>query len=221
MSICFPSPYYFGRNHTKSANRCEEEEHCLAFINTMRLSIAHWGGAVNMDSMKKVGFEDVVRAYLREDWPLATALTWQYLFEGEAPERLVLLAVGGLTSEERARLEKVLSSWDVGKEVLYAVLPEGKRQLVWLTRGLDLAQVGRLVERKSLPFAVYAGPETEGSLVKLNRGASPEPLLPYTLENILLAFSRALGQEVAGMYLPARGFMRGMIEVAERKRMDT
>ena len=178
----------------------------------MSLSVVRWGCAVNMDPMKKVGFEDVVRAYLQEDWPLATVLTWQYLFEGEVPERLALLAVGELTSEGRARLEKVLSSWDVGKEVLYAVLPGGKRQLVWLTRGLDLAQVDRLVERKGLPFAVYAGPETEGSWVKLGRGASSEPLLPFTLENMLPAFGRALGQKVVGMYLPAQGFMRGIVE---------
>ncbi len=166
-----------------------------------------------------VGFREIAEAYLTEDWPRATRLSFAYIFGNKPSKRVALLAVDGLLQKERDYLEKVLTSWRTGKLLLYAVWTDRKREFVWLTEGLDLAHTGRLVERNALPLAIYAGPETQGWLVLLRRGEPPEPLLPHTLENLPKAYGMARGRELAGLYHPPQRFMQGMIEMTMRRKL--
>lgn len=175
--------------------------------------------AVEEKESSSVSWPEIVSAYLTEDWPQATELSLRYVFGDRTPERVALLPEEGLSPGERAYLKNVLDSWRVGTLTLFAVRPDGNREIVRITGGLDLAQTGRLVERKGFPLAIYAGPETQGWLVLLQHGEPPEPLLPFTLERLLPAYSLARGQAFLGLYRPPQGFMEGMVELAKRKRL--
>ncbi len=175
--------------------------------------------AVEEKESSRVSWPEIVSAYLTEDWPQATELSLRYVFGDRTPERVALLLEEGLTRSERAYFKKVLDSWGIGTLVFFAVRPGGYREIVRITGGLDLVRAARLVERKGLPLAIYAGPETQGWLVLLQRGESPEPLLPFTLERLLPAYSMARGQAFEGLYRPPQGFMEGMVELAKRKQL--
>ncbi len=175
--------------------------------------------AIEEKEASRVSWPEIVSAYLTEDWPQATELSLRYVFGDRTPERVALLPEEGLSPGERAYLKNVLDSWRVGTLTLFAVRPDGNREIVRITGGLDLAQTGRLVERKGLPLAIYAGPETQGWLVLLQRGEPPELLLPFTLERLLPAYSLARGQAFLGLYRPPQGFMEGMVELAKRKEL--
>jgi hypothetical protein len=160
----------------------------------------------------QVGVREVIEAYLKREWRRATRLSLLY----ELPDLPERAAVVLLTDHDRSKA--ILSSWGAARTWFYVRWPDDTEERVALLTALDLERVRRLLEKGVASVAVYAGPETGGTLVKVSVGGDHEPLEAFTREALPAAYARARGRGgFKAFYRPAQSFMQVLMEQSLRK----